>query len=98
MITIDVSEVSDEHFLHLLLMRELDFPEFYGRNWDAFWDAITGLVSIPNRVRFLSWDQLAAGVPRGAAMLRRALDDYQAMYRPEFVTEYAERSVAAGHC
>ncbi|MGI5527099.1 barstar family protein [Streptomyces syringium] len=66
-------------------MRELCFPEFYGMNWDA----ITGLVSIPEHVRFLGWDQLAAGVPRGAAMLRRALDDYQVAYRPQFVAEYA---------
>ncbi|MFC9530281.1 barstar family protein [Streptomyces sp. NPDC057717] len=89
MITIDVSEVRDEGSLHLLLIRELDFPEFYGMNWAAFWDAITGLVSIPDHVRFLGWDQLAVGVPRGAAMLRRALDDYQATYRPEFLAEYA---------
>ncbi|WP_353942619.1 barstar family protein [Streptomyces sp. HUAS MG91] len=89
MITIDVSEVSDERSLHLLLMRELDFPEFYGRNWDAFWDAITGLVGIPDRVRFLGWDRLAARVPRGAAMLRRALDGYRATYQPEFIVEYA---------
>ncbi|MGW4623303.1 barstar family protein [Streptomyces sp. NPDC004592] len=65
MITIDVSEVGDDRSLHLLLARELDFPEFYGMNWDAFWDAITGLVSIPDRVRFLGWDRLAAGVPGG---------------------------------
>ncbi|MDP9950352.1 MULTISPECIES: barstar family protein [Streptomyces] len=90
MITIDVSEVSDERSLHLLLMRELDFPEFYGRNWDAFWDAITGLVSIPDRVRFLGWDQLVTAVPRGAAMLRRSLDDYQTAYRPQFVAEYVQ--------
>ncbi|MFF3696629.1 barstar family protein [Streptomyces sp. NPDC002221] len=90
MITIDVSEVSDERSLHLLLMRELDFPEIYGRNWDAFWDAVTGLVSIPDRVRFLGWDQLVAAVPRGAAMLRGALDDYQVAYCPQFVTEYAQ--------
>ncbi|MFH9852635.1 barstar family protein [Streptomyces althioticus] len=89
MITIDVSEVTDERALHLLLMRELGFPDFYGKNWDAFWDAITGLVSIPDRVSFRGWEQLAASVPRGAAMLRRALDDYQATYRPEFVAEYA---------
>ena len=88
-ITIDVSEVADERALHLLLKRELGFPDVYGMNWDAFWDAITGLVSIPNHVRFLGWNQLAAGVPRGATMLRRALDDYQATHRPEFVTEYA---------
>ncbi|MEU4040028.1 barstar family protein [Streptomyces collinus] len=88
-ITIDVSEVADERALHLLLKRELSFPDVYGMNWAAFWDAITGLVGIPDRVRFLGWDQLATGVPRGAAMLRRALDDYQATYRPKFVAEYA---------
>ncbi|MFJ6295375.1 barstar family protein [Streptomyces griseoviridis] len=89
MITIDVSEVTDERALHLLLKRELGFPDFYGMNWDAFWDAITGLVNIPDHVSFLGWEQLAADVPRGAAMLRRALDDYQATYCPEFVAEYA---------
>ncbi|MEU6540552.1 barstar family protein [Streptomyces sp. NPDC047000] len=41
MITIDVSEVTDERALHLLLKRELGFPDFYGMNWDAFRDAIT---------------------------------------------------------
>ncbi|MFK0117547.1 barstar family protein [Streptomyces sp. NPDC090994] len=85
MITIDVGEVTDERALHLLLKRELGFPDFYGMNWDA----VTGLVNIPDHVSFLGWEQLAAGVPRGAAMLRRALDDYQATYRPEFVAEYA---------
>ncbi|MFE9574497.1 barstar family protein [Streptomyces sp. NPDC006692] len=30
------------------LEREFDFPYFYGRNWDAFWDAVTGLVEIPD--------------------------------------------------
>ncbi|MGW5336062.1 barstar family protein [Streptomyces bauhiniae] len=89
MITIDVSKVTDERALHLLLKRELSFPDFYGTNWAAFWDAITGLVSIPDHVRFLGWDRLTAGVPRGAAMLRRALDNYQATYRTEFVAEYA---------
>ncbi|MET9098347.1 barstar family protein [Streptomyces antibioticus] len=89
MITIDVSEVPDERALHLLLMRDLGFPGFYGMNWDAFWDSITGLVWIPDHVRFLGWDQLTAHVPRGAAMLQRALDDYRAAYRSDFVAEYA---------
>ncbi|MGW5124687.1 barstar family protein [Streptomyces sp. NPDC004069] len=87
MITIDVSGVTDERALHLLLKRELGFPDFYGMNWAAFWDAITGLVQIPEHVRFLGWDQLTDSVPHGAAMLRRALDSYQATYRPEFVAE-----------
>ncbi|MFI1170120.1 barstar family protein [Streptomyces melanogenes] len=27
-------------------------PYFYGRNWDAFWDAVTGLVRIPEPSAF----------------------------------------------
>ncbi|MET8693939.1 barstar family protein [Streptomyces bauhiniae] len=53
MITIDVSGLSDERALHRVLRRELGFPDFYGNNWAAFWDAITGLVRIPGHLRFL---------------------------------------------
>lgn len=88
MITIDVSGLPDERALHLLLQQELGFPDFYGKNWAAFWDVITGLVWIPDRLRFLGWEHLVEDVPRGAAMLRRALDSYQAMYRPELVVEF----------
>ncbi|MFE0513052.1 barstar family protein [Streptomyces sp. NPDC058964] len=66
-ITIDVSEVTEERSMHPLLMRELGFPGFYGMKWDAFWDGITALVRIPDHVRFPGWDQLVADVPRGAA-------------------------------
>ncbi|MDX2822665.1 ribonuclease inhibitor [Streptomyces ipomoeae] len=72
MITIDVSEVTDERPLHLLLMRELGSPVFHGMNWDAY--AITGPVWIPEHV-LPCLGQLGAGVPRVAARLRRALDD-----------------------
>ncbi|MFF7967377.1 barstar family protein [Streptomyces sp. NPDC007903] len=87
-IILDVSGLPDERALHLLLQRELGFPDFYGRNWAAFWDAITGLVWIPDHLRFLGWEQLAEEVPDGAAMLRRALDNYRARYRPELVVEF----------
>ncbi|MES4828573.1 barstar family protein [Streptomyces anthocyanicus] len=88
MVTINVSRVADEGALHLLLKQELGFPDFYGMNWDAFRDAITGLVEVPDRLRFVGWDQLSERVPRGAIMLRQALHDYQAPYRPQLVVEY----------
>ncbi|MER5430563.1 barstar family protein [Streptomyces sp. NPDC002588] len=90
MVTIDVGGVADERMLHLLLKRELRFPDFYGMNWAAFWDAITGLVEIPDHLRFLGWDQLVDVTPRGATSLRKALDSYREMYRPQFVVEYGQ--------
>ncbi|MET9663204.1 barstar family protein [Streptomyces sp. NPDC006510] len=52
MVTIDVASVANEDELHRLLQRELGIPDFYGRNWDAFWDAVSGLVLIPEHARF----------------------------------------------
>lgn len=88
MITIDVTGLPDERALHRLLQRELGLPHFYGNNWAAFWDAITGLVWIPDHLRFLGWEKLTSDLPHGAAMLRRTLDNYRATYRPELVVEF----------
>ncbi|WP_405403064.1 barstar family protein [Streptomyces sp. NBC_01104] len=88
MLTIDVSSVTDERGLHAALAQALHFPGFYGMNWAAFWDAITGLVEIPDHLRFVGWDQVNTHVPHGATMLRQALDRYQQQYRPQFLAEY----------
>lgn len=68
--------------------REFDFPDFYGRNWSAFWDAVSGLVFIPEHVRFMGWELLAERVPGGAMMLTHSLDHYRDLYRPGLRVEY----------
>ncbi|MEV0114132.1 barstar family protein [Streptomyces sp. NPDC050844] len=88
MVTIDVSSVSTEEELHGLLKQEFDFPYFYGRNWDAFWDAVTGLVRIPDHIRFAGWAELLEHVPDGGRMLQLLLDRYRAEYRPGLLVEY----------
>jgi RNAse (barnase) inhibitor barstar len=82
--TIDVGAVRSERELHALLKRELGFPDFYGMNWDALWDSITGLVEVPGELRFTHW---AALPPEVAAGLRRVLVRY-ARHRPGFVARY----------
>ncbi|MGH4036029.1 barstar family protein [Actinomycetota bacterium Odt1-20B] len=89
MLIIDVSSVGSEEELHAVLQRELGFPGFYGRNWDAFWDAVTGLVQIPGRVRFVGWAALVERLPYGGRMLRLQLDRYRDEYRPDLYVEYA---------
>jgi ribonuclease inhibitor len=66
--------------LHDALARELGFPEWYGRNWDAFWDAIIGLVEMPEKLRFEDWSLFEARLPREASLLRRTLQDMANQY------------------
>ena len=61
--------------LHTLLAESLGFPKFYGRNWDAFWDAITGLVAMPRRLRLVGWEVLASRLPADARLMRECLDE-----------------------
>ncbi|MEU6542778.1 barstar family protein [Streptomyces sp. NPDC046859] len=79
-LVVDLSEVRDAEGLQRLLQRELMFPDFYGRNWDAFWDAITGLVELPPELTFTGWDAFSAVLPSEAGTLRELLDGYLDAY------------------
>ncbi|MEV6353836.1 barstar family protein [Streptomyces hydrogenans] len=84
MVTIDVASVASEDELHRLLQREFDFPDFYGQNWAA----VSGLVLIPEHVRFVGWKRLAEHVPDGVIMLADCLDRYRDLHRPGLRAEY----------
>lgn len=76
-VAIDVGSVHSERDLHAVLMRTLGFPSFYGMNWNAFWDAITGLIPMPAELCFTHWAELERRAPKAASALRRQLDRYQ---------------------
>lgn len=54
-ITIDVSKVNNSKEFQALLKSSLGMPEFYGMNWDAFWDGITGLIEMPDVLELQGW-------------------------------------------
>lgn len=89
-VVIDVGGAADAADLHLRLMKGLGFPEWYGRNWDAFWDSITGLVSMPLHLRLVGWDTFEARLPRDAQLMKQCLYQMQAEW-PEAApaVEYA---------
>ncbi|MEU3195791.1 barstar family protein [Streptomyces sp. NPDC006996] len=75
-LVIDLTEVRNTEQLHRLLQRELRFPDFYGRNWNALWDAITGLVDLPHELTFTGWAAFSAALPTDAHTLRELFDRY----------------------
>lgn len=79
-VVIAVGDVLKTDALHQRLMTALAFPPFYGRNWDAFWDAITGLVEMPHTLRLVGWQELEAHLPRDARVLQQCLERMQQQY------------------
>lgn len=52
---IDVSIIDTSKDFQKLLKEKLHFPNFYGMNWDAFWDCITGMVKLPDEIILKGW-------------------------------------------
>ncbi|EAG1698168.1 barnase inhibitor [Listeria monocytogenes] len=75
-VTIDLKKVSTKEELQILLKRNLDFPDYYGRNWDAFWDTITGVVELPEKIIFENWLDLEESIPDEANSLKEMLENY----------------------
>ena len=73
LVTIDLSDINSPRQLHAALAAALGFPSFYGMNWDAFWDAITGLVDMPQQLELRGWQDFATRLPADAALLQRIL-------------------------
>ncbi len=80
-ITIDLTTVTSSGHLHQILIDKLDFPSWYGRNWDAFWDAITGLVDMPETLILVGWPAFQLRFPRDAYLMKKCLDDMSQQYQ-----------------
>lgn len=77
---VELDGVTSSRDLHAVLSRALGFPVWYGANWDAFGDAITGLVDMPVQLVFSGWQGLATRFPEDAEHLSQCLLGMQAQY------------------
>ncbi|PEZ03304.1 barnase inhibitor [Bacillus sp. AFS018417] len=79
-VAIDVGSVRVLEELHSLLKRELGFPNYYGMNWDSFWDAITGLVEMPDTLVFIGWKNLKEQLPEDSQIMVSLLEKYNEQF------------------
>lgn len=73
---LDVTAVQNSTELHCLLQKNLELPDFYGMNWDAFWDAITGLIELPETLIFEGWNNVEERLPKDSQILINLLNDF----------------------
>ena len=80
LVIIDLSTIVSENQLHSLLKKNLGFPDFYGMNWDAFWDSISGLVEMPKKLKFIGWYKMEHALPHDAHKLKNLLNKLNEKY------------------
>lgn len=79
-IVINVNNVKTIEELHGILKDKLGFPDFYGMNWDAFWDTITGLVTMPKRLILIGWFNIESRLPRDSRIMKECLEELNESY------------------
>ena len=76
-IDIDVRSVSSREELHALLAKALGFPDYCGRNWDAFDECIRDCPPA-GAIRVTGLQKLSVTLPREAELLKQCLEAFKA--------------------
>jgi ribonuclease inhibitor len=75
-VAVDMSQIVSIDHLHEILYQALDFPSWYGKNWDAFWDAITALVEMPEHLQLISLGRFCGALPTRCGHHEKVLERY----------------------
>lgn len=70
--TIELNGITSREVLHAELARVFSFPDYYGRNWDAFDECIDD-IELPASVEVLGFDGFRFRLPREAKLLAQSL-------------------------
>ncbi len=73
---IDLKSIVNIEHLHDTFKDKLDFPDFYGMNWAAFWDSITGLVEMPKILTLSNWSKFERKFKSDSKILHELINDY----------------------
>ncbi|MBE6537497.1 MAG: hypothetical protein E7673_06040 [Ruminococcaceae bacterium] len=57
--TIDFSDVTSFFEMHFTIRDSLEFPYYYGCNWDALWDCLTDLAGEPLRIKIIGLEVIS---------------------------------------
>ncbi len=74
-VEIDFSGVTSERDVHEAFARSLHFPDFYGHNWDAFWDVLCCFDVFPRRLTLVGKEHLRRAVPKAYEQLQSCFAD-----------------------
>ncbi|MBQ8401252.1 MAG: barstar family protein [Clostridia bacterium] len=62
-VVLDFREVQYYLEIHRIIKKALDFPEWYGENWDALWDCLTDIAGLEVHMEVLGLDTIRRRFP-----------------------------------
>ncbi len=85
--TIDFSEVENYLEMHSIIAKSLDFPDYYGCNWDAFWDCLTNMLGRPIYIEIIGLDVIEKRFDDSARTFISILKEFKHCDDDEYVDD-----------
>ena len=85
--TIDFTNVNHYLEMHFTIRQALDFPDYYGCNWDAFWDCLTNMVGRPIHIKIIGFDIIERKFENAAKIMMETLKEFKHYENDEYVND-----------
>lgn len=85
--TIDFTNVQSYLELHFIIRKALDWPDYYGCNWDAFWDCLTNMVGRPVHIEIIGLDMIERKFDNAARTMIETLKEFKHYDDDEYVND-----------
>jgi RNAse (barnase) inhibitor barstar len=84
---IDFTNVNYYIEMHYAIRDGLDFPDYYGCNWDAFWDCLTDMIGDPVHIEIIGLDVIERKFDNAAERMLKILKRFKHCDDDEYVDE-----------
>ncbi len=85
--TIDFTKVNSYLEMHFVIRQALDWPDYYGCNWDAFWDCLTNMLGRPIHIEIIGLDVVEEKFDNAAKTMIETLKEFKHYDNDEFVDD-----------
>ena len=75
--TVDFTGVNGYTEMHRIIQKSLDLPDYYGCNWDAFWDCLTNMVGRKVNIEILGLDVIERKFGQEAQIMVDVLKEFK---------------------
>ena len=84
---IDFSNVKYYLDMHKAIQKALDFPDYYGQNWDAFWDCLTDMAGQTVRIEIVGLEVIKQKFSGEEKILLETLKEFKHYRNDEYAND-----------
>ncbi len=85
--TIDFTDVDNYLQMHIIIRNALDWPDYYGCNWSAFWDCVTDMVGRDVYIEIIGIEVIERKFGNAAEKMIEILREFKHYEDDEYVND-----------